>query len=365
MTASATSPRPRRILHLVFSRRLAGAERYAVDLANRQAQEGNEVHVLGRPGAVVEKCLHPSVRFHTLRLPSLFRGTQVRLLASRLGIDVAHAHLSPACKALARAGDNLAKVATLHVGYKPHQHDRLDGLICVNEAQTAQLGRYAGQARVISNWLPQASAVPAADSASLRSNLGIGHESFVVGAVGRLHASKGMDLLIRAFRATAPAAAALVILGEGAQRDELEKLRDGDQRIHLAGFHDDVQSVLPEFDLFVSPSREETFGLAILEAMSAGLPVLASAAEGPREILRGQPVQLVEPGSLNELSSGLATAFAQRPAGAPSVDRTRVAYELSAFDPAASLARVSAFYDELQARSRSARSAAPLTALAA
>jgi glycosyltransferase involved in cell wall biosynthesis len=348
MRQTAYPTRPRRILHVIFSRRLAGAERYCSDLANRQAEQGDEVHVLSRPGAMIEMALRPEVIFHALRVP-IFRAAQLRRLAHRLRIDVAHAHLSPACKALAQAPESIGRIATLHVGYKPHQHAKLDGLICVNQAQLAQLSGYQGMSRVISNWIPAACA--AGKPPRLRANLAIAPEAYVVGAVGRLDASKGMDLLIQAFRATAPADAALVILGEGRQRAELEKLRAGDARIHLAGFHEDVQGALQEFDLFVSPSREETFGLAILEAMNAGLPVLASAAEGPREILRSQPAQLVAAGSLFDLSAGLAAEFAKRRAVSPTVDKARVAYDLAPFDPALSLAHIADFYDHVLHRS--------------
>ncbi|WP_077037850.1 glycosyltransferase [Pelomonas sp. KK5] len=339
--AAATSAR-RRVLHIIFSRRIAGAERYCADLANRQALQGDEVHVLGLPGAMIEGALLPGVRFHALRLPRLLRGWQVGRLAERLGVDIAHAHLSPACKALARAPGTLARVATLHVGYKPHQHGRLDGLVCVNATQLNQLGSFDGLSRVISNWLPLPQQAPAGAAAArcLRTELGIAPGAFVVGSVGRLDASKGMDLMVQAFRATAPADAALVIVGEGCQRAELEKLRAGDPRIHLPGFRDDVAAALSAFDLFVSPSREETFGLALLEAMSAGLPVLSSATEGPREILRGQPARLVAPGSLYDLSAGLASAFARR-------QPTGVAYDLAAYEPAQSLAQMGEFYGQV------------------
>jgi len=342
---SAPSPRPRKILHAVFSRRLAGAERYCADLANRQASQGDEVHVLGRAGAMVERILDPAVRFHALRLPQLLRGQQLARLASRLGIEVAHAHLSPACKALASAPAGVARIATLHVGYKAHQHARLDGLICVNSAQLGQLGDYGGLSRVVSNWLPQPLARAHTGTApSLRAELGIAPDVFVVGAVGRLDASKGMDLLVAAFRATAPADAALVIIGEGKQRAELEKLRGSDPRIHLPGFRADVQSALAAFDLFVSPSREETFGLALLEAMMAGLPLMATATEGPREILRGRPGQLVTPNSMPALAAGLAREFAQRMARQESQRKVRVAYDLRPFDPAHSLQQIGDFY---------------------
>jgi glycogen synthase len=163
-----------------------------------------------------------------------------------------------------------------------------------------------------------------------------------------------MDVLVAAFRASAPARSALVILGEGPQRAELEKLRNGDPRIHLLGFRPDVQPCLRDLDLFVSPSREESFGLAILEAMSAGLPIVATAAEGPAEFLRDQPAVLVPTGSIDAIAAALTAAH-----GRFCTDElTPVGYDLSLFDPAARLDNIADFYAHVidaKLRSRAAQ----------
>ncbi|MDM4765173.1 glycosyltransferase [Pelomonas sp. SE-A7] len=343
MKISAVPARPVwRILHLLFSPRLAGSERYCLDLAERQAELGHEVHVLGQRGSAMEQALRGSaVNFHALSWP-LLRGWQARHLIAQLAPDLAHAHLSPACKALAGLGSDLATVATLHVGYKSHQHAGLDGLICVNHSQQQRLGDYTGRQRVIPNWLP---AMPTSVDARgrWRAKLGLGEAQPLVGAVGRLHPSKGMDLLIEAFKAQAPAEAALVIVGEGPQRAELERLAAGDTRIRLLGFQSQVGEILQALDLFVSPSREESFGLALVEAMSAGLPLLSSATEGPREILAGREAVLVEPGSASDLGRGLAQALAK-------VQGQRLArqvHDMQAFEPQRGVAAINELYAQL------------------
>jgi glycosyltransferase involved in cell wall biosynthesis len=234
-------------------------------------------------------------------------------------------------------------VATLHVGYKPHQHARLGGVICVNHAQTKRLEGYPGLARVIPNWMPAAEA-PRTGS-GLRETLGLAANRFVVGAVGRLHPSKGMDILITAFRSCALDDARLVILGEGPQRRELEKLSAGDARIHLPGFRADVHSCLREIDLFVCPSREESFGLAIIEAMGAQRPVIATATEGPAEFMRDQPAVLVPPGSPAALADAIRTAYSQFQRG----ELAPANYDLTAFDPAPRIDSIIGFYHQVAA----------------
>ena len=337
---------PLTLVHVVFSSRIAGGERHCIDLANAQAALGHHVHVIGSAGSAVAGALAANVRFHGLKLP-LLRGWRVAALARRLGADVCHGHLGPACKAVSQARRGV-RIGTLHVGYKAHHHERLDGLVCVNRAQHDGLpaGRKA-LASVIHNWAPERDA-SAARTTDLRTELGLAPGQLLVGGVGRLHRSKGMDLLITGFRAHAPADAVLAILGEGPDEAALRELAAGDARIRLLGFRSDVDQALQAFDLFVSPSREEAFPLAILEAMRAGRPVLSTATQGPLEMLAGQPARLVPVGEAHPLGRAIAEEL-QRLRALPAEERT-VSYATAAYDRGHAVARTLAFYRDIQAR---------------
>jgi len=346
-------PSPLTIVHVVFSSRIAGGEQYCIDLAHAQAAQGHRVHLIGPERSVIPTALDGNVQYHGLKLP-LLRAWRVRRIARRLGAHVVHGHLGPACKATAHCDDS-ARVGTLHVGYKPHQHAQLDGLVCVNHAQPQQLKGYEGRHRVISNWAPERSFTA---KQSLRDELGLNPAQLLVGAVGRLDASKGMDLLVTAFKQYAPTDAVLAILGEGKQRAELEELAAGDPRIHLLGFRRDVDAALQCMDLFVSPSREESFGLAILEAMKAGLPVLSTATEGPRELLRDQPGVLVPINQAPALGRALRNALAGLRGGQHG-QREPVRYNISAYDRQNAVRQVIGFYGELLAPRSQAQHAMP------
>lgn len=110
-------------------------------------------------------------------------------------------------------------------------------------------------------------------------------------AAGRLHSKKGFDVLIRAvgrlrawdFDVTCE------IAGEGDERGDLEALikeLDLDPCVKLTGWTDDVAGFLATGDLFAFPSHQEGFPLTLLEAMSVGLPVVATEIDGPVEILK-------------------------------------------------------------------------------
>jgi glycosyltransferase involved in cell wall biosynthesis len=334
---------PLTLVHVVFSSRLAGGELHCVDLANAQAALGHKVHVIGTHGSAVEGALSPEVRFHGLKLP-LMRGWRVAALVRRLGAAICHGHLGPACKAVAHAR-GAARVGTLHVGYKAHHHAELDGLVCVNRAQRIGLPEErSGLASLIYNWAPERAAA-ATPSTDLRTELGLAPGQLLVGSVGRLQRAKGMDLLVAAFKAHAPADAVLAILGEGPDRAALQELAAGDARIRLLGFRRDVDLALKSFDLFVSASREEAFPLAILEAMRAGRPVLATATQGPQEMLAGQPARLVPVGDVQTLGLALAEELARLRA-LPEGER-HVRYATAAYDRSNAVARTIAFYRDV------------------
>ncbi len=121
-----------------------------------------------------------------------------------------------------------------------------------------------------------------------------GRPTVTIGTIKSLSPVYGIDLLIRAF---AEAVACLSemdvrldIVGSGVQRAELEALCldlgvAEFVQFHGAVDHSEIARHLSSFDVFAALSREESFGVAIVEAMSCGLPVLVSDAPGPAEIV--------------------------------------------------------------------------------
>jgi glycosyltransferase involved in cell wall biosynthesis len=108
-----------------------------------------------------------------------------------------------------------------------------------------------------------------------------------LGFVGRLATEeKGLDVLLRA--AARIPDAALVLVGDGPDRPRLEALAGQlgiAGRVVFAGWSDEVRRVLPSFDVLVQPSRREGFGIALVEAMLAEVPVVATAVGGMSEVV--------------------------------------------------------------------------------
>jgi glycosyltransferase involved in cell wall biosynthesis len=139
--------------------------------------------------------------------------------------------------------------------------------------------------------------------------------------VGRLVEVKGFDLLVRALGGAVHDGldATLTIVGAGPERSRLEALvaeNNLGARITFAGAlgEEALLGKLAEADAFVSASRKEGFGVAIVEALATGLPVLATLSGGPDEIVTEDDGMLVAPDDIAALSAallGLASGIAR------------------------------------------------------
>jgi glycosyltransferase involved in cell wall biosynthesis len=142
---------------------------------------------------------------------------------------------------------------------------------------------------------------------AVRSELGLAPERLVVGCVARLVPPKGLFDLVAAaaWVGAAEPRAAFVVVGDGPLRSRVEAVaqRCG-ARIDFVGERDDVADLLGAFDVFALASHWEGSPIAVLEAMSAGLPVVATAVGGvPGIVSDGETGVLVPPGAPDALAA--------------------------------------------------------------
>ncbi len=135
-------------------------------------------------------------------------------------------------------------------------------------------------------------------------------DALVLLCIARLEPQKGVDTAITAL--TQLPGAHLVVLGEGPQRAKLESLaRTLDVPVYLPGRVPDVAAWLRRADVLVHPVRWEGFGLAVLEAMLAGLPVVAARVSSmPELVVDGETGVLVSPHDPFALAAAVEDALA-------------------------------------------------------
>jgi glycosyltransferase involved in cell wall biosynthesis len=140
--------------------------------------------------------------------------------------------------------------------------------------------------------LDAADRVPPARIARFRAELGVREGELLIGSLGRLVEQKDYETQLRAFAHALAVHGTMhmAIAGAGPLADPLAALARElgiASRVHWLGERDDAWTVLRSLDLFVIASKFEPFGIAVLEAMAAGLPIIASAVNELPQILDG------------------------------------------------------------------------------
>ncbi|GAA2742462.1 glycosyltransferase [Kitasatospora cinereorecta] len=362
-----------RILHIVTGLAAGGAERQLL-LMLRHLPPGYdcEVATLTNPGTVAVALRAEGFTVHDLGM----RGNRdlgvlprlIRLV--RAGrYDLVHTHLYRAGlygRLAARLAGVRAVLATEHSlqagvieGRPTTRGVRVLYLAAerLGSATVAVSGQVAG---VLADWGVPADRVhllpngieaaryarPAGERAAvrdrLRDELGLPRAAFVVGGVGRLVPGKRFAVLLDALAESRPAGrpeARLLLVGAGPERPVLERQAERlglADRVHFTGERDDVPELLTAMDVLASPSAEETFGLAVLEGLAAGLPVLHSACPALDDLPpAAAPGALALPSDAAAYAAALAeladrrTGVLPRPPAVAHYDIARIAAELA------------------------------------
>lgn len=177
-------------------------------------------------------------------------------------------------------------------------------------------------------------------------------------AAGRLHRNKGFDVLLRAL-ARVPDAT-LWLAGSGPEAAALKALCAGlglDERVRFLGWREDVTALMASVDLFVCPSRHEGLGSIVLEAWAHGCPIVATASQGPAELIRDGETGLLTPVDRPEaLAGALRTLLTDSALGQRLADAGRRHYE-ARYSRRVVVAQYLDFLTGLSAAGRSARGA--------
>lgn len=274
-----------KVMHLVCSDRFAGVEQFVLRLALAQAAAGDEVHVAGGAADRMREPLQAAGASWepAAGVPAAFRGLRRR----RGEVQVVNSHMTDAdvASALALGARGPALVSTRHFA---RRRGRATGI-----PVDALLSRRVDAEIAISSAVAHATGIP---STIVHSGVPYADSSAEPGRVvltaQRLQPEKRTDLAVRAFAASGLSRHGwrLDIAGEGALRGELERLISdlgASSSIRLLGFRDDLPELLERASLFLAPCDVEGLGLALLEAMAAGVAPVASASAGHLDVLDG------------------------------------------------------------------------------
>ena len=286
-----------KICVIMLAKKFGGAERFFVDLTNSLARRGHEVLAIANVRSNAAKRIEAR---HNLKCEALRVLGPWDLLAARkilrwvreFAPDIIQTSLGRAAHLAGTAARqlNIPLVAHTHdfVDLKYFRHTRM--FTPTTRAQRDYLvgqGIAAERIRLIPNF----SDFPPVTEVRCRPTV------TKIVAHGRFVQKKGFDLLLRSFSRLVAADVRLYIAGDGVERRRLtqlaKRLKLGN-RVCFVGWQDDIRDFLLQGDLFVLPSRYEPFGIAVLEAMACGLPIIATRCHGPVEILAEASAWLCE-----------------------------------------------------------------------
>jgi glycosyltransferase involved in cell wall biosynthesis len=347
-----------RVLHVIAELGSGGAEAVVEELALAQRRRGDDVAVLtsgGRREAVLREAGVEVVRapLEARSAAATLRALSAAAAARRTRPDVVHAHnvraTAVAHAAVRRLRRRPPLVSTFH-GVAEEDHAAAarwlrrcaDVVVAVSQASAERLDAAGGPpgTRVVPNAVTPP---PAVERSAARAALGLADDVPVALCLARVVPQKRHDLLVRAWDAV-PAPAVLVCAGDGPLLPGLREAaaaRDG--RVLVLGERSDVPLLLAAADALVLASDWEGLPMAVLEAMSVGLPLVATDVDGLREAVGDDAGVLVPPGDPAALGAALAALLSDAPrrrrAGAAA--RARVAARHA---PAAMLAGYDAAY---------------------
>jgi sugar transferase (PEP-CTERM/EpsH1 system associated) len=351
MTASLPigAPGDRRVALVVTHLKGGGKEECVVNLANRLTGDGWQPTVVclgvsGRLEARVDAgvelvALHKS-RGNDLRAPlrlaAVLRSRAIRIVHShnwgalvesvvgaRLagvrsvvhtqhGLDYGFGERPPAIRvAIRRLARRIASRAVGRIAVVSEE---------VRRAVVAEWGVPDDRVHLIHNGIdvPPARSIDAGERLRLRASLGLRAEDFVFGSAGYFRPVKDFPTLIESLARLLPVvpSARLVLFGAGPCQADVDRAVDRwglQQVVRLPGWRPDLAAVLPALDAFVLSSLSEGLSIALLEAMGAGLPVVATNVGGNPEIVdQGRTGWLVPPRAPGEMAGALAALAASR-----------------------------------------------------
>lgn len=306
-----------KILHLIASTGVGGAERHLLDLCQQQQAAGLQISVaLPAAGALAAALQEHGIAWNLIRAGGRWNPLalySLRKLVHRIQPDLIHAHMLKSASMAGYADRSVPCVATAHNIAKhlaPFQHCR--HVICVSDSvqeSLCRLGYPQSRTTVVYNAVDTRT-FSVDNREKLRQQRGWQNQ-LVVLVVARLVPAKGQQFAIEALAQWLPQLGnvRLVLAGAGPDREKLVQLADKlgvATHLSLLGERNDVPDLLAAADIYLQPSIKEGFCIAFLEAMATGLPCIGTRTGAiPNMVEPGVNGLLIEPGDVQAIADAV------------------------------------------------------------
>ncbi len=323
-----------KVIHIITTINRGGAENHLKDLISTQVEKGYHIKVLYLKGdgywreefeSKGIEVIGPNIRhYHSILFNRRLRATILRSCP-----DIIHAHLGPA---ELYTFFNLLGMNKARLIISKHNDKRFAPIVFGN-ALMKMVARRAQKVIAISDATREYFIVKGIspsklktihygidsnqfthsrqeDVQSIRRAWKIGEGELLFGTLARLVPQKSLDTMLRAFQlysSKTSKPAKLVLVGRGPLEKKLKlavKALNIEKNVIFAGFRTDVPELLNALDVFLLSSIHEGFGLVLIEAMSAGTPIIATRVSAIPEVL-GEAGMMVEPKNEEQMAEAM------------------------------------------------------------
>ncbi len=283
-----------RVFNVMLGRAHGGLEQAAIDYAEMLALNGDEVVTIGHPSGWMRENLPAYFDFMPLWCWTNYDPIatwRLRAAAQRRRPDVVIAHGTRAMRYVARLS-GVRKIGVLHNTRFKADMMAMDGFIAVSpRVAEAAAARFPDKSiQMVPNMVRVRDTVTRP----------LFRSPPILGSLGRLHRNKGYDVLLQALAMPAVRSQPwmFVLGGDGPERASLEQQAHAlgiADRIRFVGWVSNRHAFFDGIDVFLLPSREEPFGIVLIEAMAEALPVIVTDTDGPSFIVRDKDTGFVVP----------------------------------------------------------------------
>ncbi len=305
-----------RIAQIMLARDFGGAERSFFDISETLASFGHSVAVIVDSRSMLFPRLTANKRLLVIPIKchgvwDSLAGYRIKGALAKFDAQIVHAHLARS----AHLGGKAARALRIPSLVKTHNlvnlkyYKSIDHFVPTTQFQAEYLFKN-GVSKTRITTIPNFTRLTPVESVTPSQK----NKKIVIRAVGRFVYKKGFDTLITAFQSILKKRkdVRLEIGGSGTELAKLsgQVVQYGLQKeVKFCGWVEDVRSFVEGADLFVIPSRDEPFGIVVLESMACGVPIIVSRTQGPTEILTDEMAYFFEPGDALGLAEQVLLAL--------------------------------------------------------
>jgi glycosyltransferase involved in cell wall biosynthesis len=322
-----------KIIHIILSSGFAGSERHMIDLINFQSKNYKTYLIKLKKNYYLNNLII-SKKTKIYKIPKYFKKFFLRKIIKKLNPDIIHTHLGGASKIISKKWGNFKLVATCHMNYKKKYYTNHDGIIVLNKTQEKIVKKEFHNKIIRINLWPSLIRSKKYKKLYLLNKLKIKKNSYIFGSLGRFHYQKGFDLILKIFDKLKLKNCYLILIGNG--HKEYKKIYKNNHNIKILAHKNNPDDYLRIFNTFIFPSRWESFGLSLIEAMRNNLPIITSVNEGNKDWIKKFNVTRFNIDNDNQLKKAILKHYLNK--------AKKQKYNLKNFQPNIIIKQIDNFY---------------------